>query len=109
MCVCVCVCVYGLCGKARMDTLPEWSKGVDSSSTSASCVGSNPTGVIHDLGVDGRMEAHVNTTFLYSFLSFLLPFSVRWFYAFSLFALPRSLSLSLSLSFSLCLARSRSI
>ena len=27
------------------DTLPEWSKGVDSSSTSASCVGSNPTGV----------------------------------------------------------------
>ena len=31
-----------------MDTLPEWSKGVDSSSTSASCVGSNPTGVIFD-------------------------------------------------------------
>ena len=31
---------------ARQDTLPEWSKGVDSSSTSASCVGSNPTGVI---------------------------------------------------------------
>ena len=28
------------------DTLPEWSKGVDSSSTSASCAGSNPTGVI---------------------------------------------------------------
>ena len=28
------------------DSLPEWSKGVDSSSTSASCVGSNPTGVI---------------------------------------------------------------
>ena len=28
------------------DTLPEWSKGVDSSSTSASCVRSNPTGVI---------------------------------------------------------------
>ncbi len=28
------------------DTLPEWSKGVDSSSTSVSCVGSNPTGVI---------------------------------------------------------------
>ena len=28
------------------DTLPEWSKGVDSSSTSASCVGSNPTGVV---------------------------------------------------------------
>ena len=27
------------------DTLPEWSKGVNSSSTSASCVGSNPTGV----------------------------------------------------------------
>ena len=25
--------------------MPEWSKGVDSSSTSASCVGSNPTGV----------------------------------------------------------------
>ena len=29
----------------KQDTLPEWSKGVDSSSTSASCVGSNPTGV----------------------------------------------------------------
>ena len=27
-------------------SLPEWSKGVDSSSTSASCVGSNPTAVI---------------------------------------------------------------
>ena len=31
--------------KNSVDTLPEWSKGVDSSSTSASCVGSNPTGV----------------------------------------------------------------
>ena len=30
---------------AMQDSLPEWSKGVDSSSTSASCVGSNPTGV----------------------------------------------------------------
>ena len=29
-----------------VDTLPEWSKGVDLSSTSANCVGSNPTGVI---------------------------------------------------------------
>ena len=29
-----------------IDTLPEWSKGVDSSSISASCVGSNPTGVL---------------------------------------------------------------
>ena len=29
-----------------IDSLPEWSKGVDSSSTSASCVGSNPTAVI---------------------------------------------------------------
>ena len=28
------------------DTLPEWSKGVDPSSTSASCMGSNPIGVI---------------------------------------------------------------
>jgi hypothetical protein len=27
-------------------SLPEWSKGVDSSSTSVSCVGSNPTAVI---------------------------------------------------------------
>ena len=30
----------------HMDSLPEWSKGVDSSSTSESCVGSNPTAVI---------------------------------------------------------------
>ena len=28
------------------DSLPEWSKGVDASSTSVSCVGSNPTGVM---------------------------------------------------------------
>ena len=32
--------------KAQQVSLPEWSKGVDSSSTSASCVGSNPTAVI---------------------------------------------------------------
>ena len=29
--------------------MPEWSKGVDSSSTSASCVGSNPTAVTCDV------------------------------------------------------------
>ena len=28
-----------------MDSLPEWSKGVDSSSTGANLVGSNPTAV----------------------------------------------------------------
>ena len=28
------------------DSLPEWSKGVDSSSTGASCVGSNPIAVM---------------------------------------------------------------
>ena len=42
--------------KARhqQDTLPEWSKGVDSSSTSASCVGSNPTGVnLENFGISG--------------------------------------------------------
>ena len=39
----------------RQDTLPERSKGVDSSSTSASCVGSNPTGVIFLLrSIDGE-------------------------------------------------------
>ncbi len=32
-------------GCSLQDSLPEWSKGVDSSSTSASCVGSNPTAV----------------------------------------------------------------
>ena len=36
--------VYVL-GPNMHDSLPEWSKGVDSSSTSASCVGSNPTAV----------------------------------------------------------------
>ena len=55
-CGCQAVCYEGLAcvlslsallpSKADMDTLPEWSKGVDASSTSASCVGSNPTGVI---------------------------------------------------------------
>ena len=38
-----CATLVELTGK---DTLPEWSKGVDSSSTSASCVGSIPIGVI---------------------------------------------------------------
>ena len=33
-------------GHGDKDSLPEWSKGVDSSSTSASCVGSNPTAVM---------------------------------------------------------------
>ena len=36
--------------------MPEWSKGVDSSSTSASCVGSNPTGVICLLSVRCRRQ-----------------------------------------------------
>ena len=42
-------CLIRITWPARLlekDTLPEWSKGVDSSSTSASCVGSNPTAVI---------------------------------------------------------------
>ena len=54
--VCVFVCVWGIgaqqlkvCqapkGDGCSDSLPEWSKGVDSSSTSESCVGSNPTAV----------------------------------------------------------------
>ena len=38
--------LYGGALLCCQDTLPEWSKGVDSSSTSASCVRSNPTGVI---------------------------------------------------------------
>ena len=68
-CWCVCVSVCGSCVRLGVlacafaylclscaeccarnqclhDSLPEWSKGVDSSSTSASCVGSNPTAVI---------------------------------------------------------------
>ena len=40
---------------AAQDSLPEWSKGVDSSSTSESCVGSNPTAVILD--PSARMHA----------------------------------------------------
>ena len=42
-------CLIRITWPARLlekDTLPEWSKGVDSSSTSASCVSPNPTGVI---------------------------------------------------------------
>ena len=39
----------------QLTILPEWSKGVDSSSTSASCVGSNPTGVnFENFGNSGR-------------------------------------------------------
>ena len=44
--------IYGI------DTLPEWSKGVDSSSTSASCVGSNPTAVILDVWVVSAHARH---------------------------------------------------
>ena len=39
------VAIVLLLASGIMDSLPEWSKGVDSSSTSASCVGSNPTAV----------------------------------------------------------------
>ena len=39
------------------DSLPEWSKGVDSSSTSASCVGSNPTAVIFASAIRTRANA----------------------------------------------------
>ena len=42
--------------RTTMDTLPEWSKGVDSSSTSASCVGSNPTGVIFTFARQWRLQ-----------------------------------------------------
>ena len=42
---CCTSCVGLRADSVPRDTLPEWSKGVDSSSTSASCVGSNPTGV----------------------------------------------------------------
>ena len=38
--------VAHLVGVCVQDSLPEWSKGVDSSSTSESCVGSNPTAVM---------------------------------------------------------------
>ena len=45
----------------QQDTLPEWSKGVDSSSTSASCVGSNPTGVTNSLGRRGAIASCART------------------------------------------------
>ena len=38
-------CACASADTALQDTLPEWSKGVDSSSTSASSVASNPTAV----------------------------------------------------------------
>ena len=46
------VATYGSRARSRIerqtsDSLPEWSKGVDSSSTRAICVGSNPTAVTH--------------------------------------------------------------
>ena len=34
----------------KRDSLPEWSKGVGSGSTSTSCVGSNPTAGIYAVG-----------------------------------------------------------
>ena len=47
------------------DSLPEWSKGVDSSSTSASCVGSNPTAVRPAWGMQphaSRSCKHMHTS-----------------------------------------------
>ena len=52
--------VYLLLQPGAKDSLPEWSKGVDSSSTSASCVGSNPTAVIYqqvDPGAHATMRS----------------------------------------------------
>ena len=43
---CCTLCLGLRADSVPRDTLPKWSKGVDSSSTSASCVGSNPTGVM---------------------------------------------------------------
>ena len=40
------------------DSLPEWSKGVDSSSTSASCVGSDPSAVIWNM-LEARGRSHI--------------------------------------------------
>ena len=39
--------MQGLSARGSKDSLPEWSKGVGSSSTSASCAGSNPTTVTY--------------------------------------------------------------
>ena len=39
-------CAFDLECDVVIDTLAEWSKAVDSSSTIFGCVGSNPTGVI---------------------------------------------------------------
>ena len=47
------------------DTLPEWPKGVDSSSTSAICVGSNPTAVRQAWGMQlhaSRSCKHMRTS-----------------------------------------------
>ena len=41
------------------DSLPEWSRGVDSSSTSASCVGSDPSAVIWDCSGSSGWITHI--------------------------------------------------
>ena len=49
----------------HIDSLPEWSKGVDSSSTSASCVGSNPIAVRPAWGMQphaSRSRKHMHTS-----------------------------------------------
>ena len=89
-------------GQLAWTLCPSGLRGVDSSSTSASCVGSNPTGVIHDRRpctesrngwTNGGAREHRTSLFL--------PFFLACYYLFISFALPRSLSLSILLSLAL--------
>ena len=72
------------------DSLPEWSKGVDSSSTSASCVGSNPTAVIVllDLVVGGMLVWDVTTEQCKLMSCLILPTDFGSCFGWLLFELP---------------------
>ena len=76
-----------------IDSLPEWSKGVDSSSTSASCVGSNPTAVILTLsrGVFAQVVEKDNNPHLdYRTKRLLLLAKSRCFSALSFVSIQRA-------------------
>ena len=86
------------------DSLPQWSKGVDSSSTSVNCVGSNPTAVILSLAFCDVLHVYA-----FTFLILRAMPTDRWTHCFIALRasnpasrLPRGLEACLEACFAAC-------
>ena len=86
------------------DSLPEWSKGVDSSSISVNCVGSNPTAVILSLAFCDVLHVYA-----FTFLILRAMPTDRWTHCFIALRasnpasrLPRGLEACLEACFAAC-------